>query len=179
MLFAFAIASAGVRKVSTDSTGPKISSRAIVDEVDDVVEDRRGEPEPVLGDHARRRPALGALRLADVAELADAIQLLARVDRADVGVLVERVAEAQRREPLLEPVDDLVVDVLLHQQARPGAADVALVEEDAVDDALDGLVDRRVVEDDVRGLAAELERDLLAGAGDRPWRSRGRRRSIR
>ena len=30
---------------------------------------------------------------------------------------------------------------LLHQQPRAGAADVALVEEDAVDDALDGLVD--------------------------------------
>jgi hypothetical protein len=28
-LFAFSIASSGVRKVSTDSTGPKISSRAI------------------------------------------------------------------------------------------------------------------------------------------------------
>ena len=29
VLFAFAMASAGVRKVSTDSTGPKISSRAM------------------------------------------------------------------------------------------------------------------------------------------------------
>jgi hypothetical protein len=42
---------------------------------------------------------------------------------------------------------------------------VALVEEDAVDDALDGLVDGRVVEDDVRGLAAELEVPSC-GAGD-------------
>jgi len=33
VLLAFAIASAGVRKVSTESTGPKISSRAIVDDV--------------------------------------------------------------------------------------------------------------------------------------------------
>ena len=132
-----------------------------------VVEDRRREPEAVLGDDARRRPALGTLGLADVAELADAVQLLAGVDRPDVGVLVERVAEPQRREPRLQPVDDLLVDALLHQQPRSGAADVPLVEEDAVDDALDGLVDRRVVEDDVRGLAAELEGDLLAGSGDR------------
>jgi hypothetical protein len=43
---------------------------------------------------------------------------------------------------------------------------MALVEVDAVDDPLDGLVERRVVEDDVRGLAAELERELLAGAGE-------------
>ena len=35
-----------------------------------------------------------------------------------------------------------------------------------VDDPVDGLLDRRVVEDDVGGLAAELERDLLVGAGD-------------
>ena len=72
------------------------------------------------------------------------------------------------RHPALEPVEHVVGDRLLHQQPRAGAADVALVEEDAVDDALDGLVDRRVVEDDVGGLAAELEGDLLVGAGDRP-----------
>src|ERR1051326_8786328 len=48
----------------------------------------------------------------------------------------------------------------------PGArtADVALVEVDAVDDPLDRLVERAVVEDDVRRLPAELERQLLPGA---------------
>jgi hypothetical protein len=45
---------------------------------------------------------------------------------------------------------------------------VPLIEEDAVDDPLDGLVDRRVVENDVRSLAAQLERQLLVRAGDRP-----------
>ena len=39
-----------------------------------------------------------------------------------------------------------------------------LVEIDAVDDPLDCLVERSVVEDDVRGLAAELERELLPGS---------------
>ena len=39
---------------------------------------------------------------------------------------------------------------------------MALVEEDAVDDALDGLVERRVVEHDVGRLAAELEAQALA-----------------
>ena len=53
------------------------------------------------------------------------------------------------------------MDVLLHEKATSCAADVTLVEEDPVDDALDGLVDGSVVEDDVRRLAAELERDLL------------------
>ena len=53
-------------------------------------------------------------------------------------------------------------DRLLDEEPRAGAADVALVEVDAVDDPLDRLVERGVVEDDVRRLAAELERQLLA-----------------
>ena len=133
----------------------------------DAGEERRREPEAVGGQLARRRPAAGALGLTDVAELADAGQLLGGVDRADVGVLVQRVAHAQRGHAALEALEHLVGDRLLHQQARARAADVALVEEDAVDDALDGLVDRGVVEDDVGGLAAELQGDLLVRAGDR------------
>jgi hypothetical protein len=45
---------------------------------------------------------------------------------------------------------------------------VALIEVDAVDDPLDRLVERRVVEDHVRRLAAELEGQLLPAPGDRP-----------
>ena len=44
---------------------------------------------------------------------------------------------------------------------------MALVEEDAVDDAFDGLIDGRVFEHDVRGLATEFERELLLRARDR------------
>src|SRR5690606_39030943 len=69
-------------------------------------------------------------------------------------------------ETRLEAVDQLVVQRLLDEHPGAGAAHLALVEEDAVDDALDRLVDRRVGEDDVRGLAAQLQRRVLAGAGD-------------
>ena len=58
-------------------------------------------------------------------------------------------------------------DALLHEQARARAADVALVEEDPLDDALDRLVDRGVLEDDVGRLAAELEREADVAAGER------------
>ena len=68
-------------------------------------------------------------------------ELRGGVDRPDVGVLVERVADAQRRDAALELRDDRLGDRLLHEQPRAGAADVALVEVDAVDDALDGLVE--------------------------------------
>ena len=53
---------------------------------------------------------------------------------------------------------------LLHDQARAGAADLALIEPDRVDDAFDRAVEIGVVEDDEGRLAAELERQLLAGA---------------
>jgi hypothetical protein len=43
---------------------------------------------------------------------------------------------------------------------------VALVEEDAVDDAFHRLVDGGVGEHDVGRLAAQFQRELLAGAGD-------------
>ena len=43
-----------------------------------------------------------------------------------------------------------------------------MVEVDAVHDALDGLINGSVVEDDVGCLATELEGQLLLGAGDRP-----------
>jgi hypothetical protein len=102
--------------VSTDSTGPKISSRAMRLDVCTLVKIVGAYQNPFSGITHGRAPAVGALGHADVAQRADALELLLRVDRADVGVLVERVAEAQRRQALLQALDDLVVDVLLHEQ---------------------------------------------------------------
>ncbi len=162
---AFSSASFGVRKVSTLSTGPKISSRAMRWACETPVNTVGGNQKPRSGRSQGADHRVGALVLADLAHLADPGQLRRGVDRADVGVLVERVAEAQRGEAALQRVDDLVDDRLLHEQPGARAAHVALVEEDAAHDALDGLVDGRVVEDDVGGLAAELEGHPLVGAG--------------
>src|SRR4029450_7601530 len=74
--------------------------------------------------------------------------------------------DAQRRQAPLQLLDDRLVNRLLHEQPRARATDVALVEVEAVDNPLDGLVERRVVKDDVRGLATELERQLLATPGE-------------
>jgi len=52
----------------------------------------------------------------------------------------------------------------LHEQSRACAAHMALVEEDAVHDSLNRLIERRVVEDDVCGLAAEFHRHLFVRA---------------
>ena len=179
VLLAFSTASAGVRNVSTDSTGPKISSRAMRCDCETPVKIVGGNQKPRSGSSHGGDQRTRALGLAGVGQLADARELRGGVDRADVGVLVERIAEAQRRHALLQRRDHLVGDRLLHEQPRAGAADVALVEEDAVDDALDGLVERRVVEDDVGGLAAELEGQPLAACRRRCAGSSCRPRSSR
>ena len=117
MLFAFAIASAGVRNVSTDSTGPKISSRAMRLDVCTLVKIVGAYQKPFSGitHGALQRSAPSATPMSESSRMRSSCSL--RVDRADVGVLVERVAEAQRRQAQLQPLDDLVVDVLLHEQA--------------------------------------------------------------
>src|SRR5207244_9003297 len=133
-----------------------------------VGEQRRREPEPALGQQALGLIELGAFFDSRLDEALDLLQLRPRADRPDVGVLVERVAQAQRGAPWLQLVQQRLRDRLLDQQAAARAADVALVEVDAVDDALDRLVQRRVLEDDVGRFAAELERQSLAGAGYGP-----------
>ena len=53
----------------------------------------------------------------------------------------------------------------MDEQTRTSAADVALVKEDAVNDAFDHLVNRRVVEDNVGSLATQLQREALVARG--------------
>ena len=100
-------------------------------------------------------------------ERLDLVELPARVDGADIGVLVERITDAQCVDATQQLVDHQLCHRLVHQQSRPGTTDVPLIEVDAVHDALDRLVDGGILEDDVGGLAAEFECELLARAGHR------------
>ena len=99
-------------------------------------EDRRREPVAACGQLARRLVELPALVHPRGDQLRDLVELRPGVDRAEVGVLVQRVADAQRRQPVLQLLQQQRGDGLLHEQARAGTAHVALVEVDAVDDRL-------------------------------------------
>lgn len=107
----------------------------------------------------------GALLLAglDVAHDAVVLQL------ADLGALeslgVEGVANLVGLGALLEGIEELVVDALVDEDTRAGAAALAVVEVDAEVDPRDGLLDVGVGEDDVGGLATQLEGDLLQVGG--------------
>ncbi len=134
----------------------------------DVREQRRADEEAARGQLTCRLVDVGTFGDAGFHQLLDLGQLRGVVDRPDVGVLVHRVADTEGGKAILEAPDELVRDRFLDEQPATGAADLALVEEDAVDDALDGLVERCVVKDDVGGLAAEFERQRLVTAGQRP-----------
>ena len=88
-----------------------------------------------------------------------------------LGLRVVRAAEADRARPLDQPVDEVVVDALLHQQPRAGRADLAGVQEDGGEGEVEGHLEVGVGEDDVGVLAAQLEGDLLdrgRGGGHHP-----------
>ncbi|CCV04004.1 hypothetical protein MESS2_1190004 [Mesorhizobium metallidurans STM 2683] len=110
-----------------------------------------------------RLPADGALFRPFRDQALDAVELAQIDQRADIGVLVERAADAQPAHPHLDLGDEGVGYAFLHQQPRTGAADLALVEPDAVDQTLDGAVEIGVLEDDEGRLAAKLQRQFFAG----------------
>ena len=118
VLFAFSTASAGVRNVSTLSTGPKISSRAMRCDCDTFVNTVGPEPVAAVGERARGLVRLRAFGDAGLVQRLDALQLLGAVDRAEVGVLVERVADAQGRQARAQLVEH---DARRPTPARAGA----------------------------------------------------------
>ena len=108
---------------------------------------------------------LGALLLAQVDVAEDLVHLLLRDLRALLGGRVERVADLALLGLLGQALDELLVDLLLDEQPAAGRAALAAVEVDGVEGAGDGLLHVGVGEDDVRALAAQLERGPLERVG--------------
>jgi hypothetical protein len=81
-----------------------------------VREQRGPEEVAAIGQVAGGLVDLGALGTSGGDQLRDLLELLTAVDRPDVRVLVERIADADGREPVLEPVDQLIRDRFLDQQ---------------------------------------------------------------
>src|SRR5439155_4202713 len=123
---------------------------------------------------ARRQGTLRLLELraflhSALHQRADFFQLRPRIDGADVGVFVEWVADAQSLDAVAKLADDGGINAFLNEESRSGAADVALVEIDPRDDAFDGLIERRVLKEDVGRFPAKFQREfrsaeLLPGA---------------
>ena len=161
MRLAAASASSSVAKVAIGATGPKISSRSRRASVGHVGEDGR-RVEVARRPSAERPPPSSSARAAldrVVDQLGD-LRALRFVDqRADVDAGLGAAADPQRAHPLGQPAGELLGDRLVHVEAvgrRAGLADVAHLGQHR---AVDGGVEVGVVEDEERGVAAELHRD--------------------
>ena len=97
----------------------------------------------------------------------DGLQLYGIDHGAHVDTFVKRVAQAQPVHAGPELVIEAVGDAFLHQKTRPGAADLALVEPDGIDQPFDGAVDIGIVKDDIGGLAAQFQGQRFTRAGGR------------
>ena len=134
-----------------------------------LIEDGRGDEvaggELALADAAATGDELGALVGGTLAVGEDAIGLGGRDDRAHLRLVLQGIADADLAGAGDEIAEEAVVDVLMEEEAGAGGAALAGVGEDGEEGAVDRLVEIGVREDDVRALAAQLQGDLLDGAG--------------
>ncbi len=134
----------------------------------DVREEGGGDEEPIGArvKHAAVRLPLGcSFCFAQRDEPCDLVELRARVHRADVDSLVERISHPQSRHLPLKELRELAGHTLLNDDAGASAARLSLVEEDGVDDTSSRGVQIRVFADDKRSLAASLERESNTRSG--------------
>jgi hypothetical protein len=157
VLLPSATASAGVRKVVTVATGPKTSVWKISAAGSTPSRKQGAKKWPAAGSGAAARCRIAPAFSASPTSLATRRSCSSEIHR-----LVERIADAQRLQALAQALHQAGGDALLNEDARTGAADLALIEPDRVDDAFDRRFQVGVVEDDERRLAAEFQRQLLA-----------------
>ena len=120
-----------------------------------AIRERRVVRRVAAGQHA------AALLARDVDVGQHALAVLRRGERPHLGVGIERVAEPDRCGQRHEALEERVGDALVQDQPRAGDARLALVVEDRERGAVDRRVEVRVVEHDVRALAAQFELHAL------------------
>ena len=158
MSFAMRIASASSSKGISAATGPKTSSRAIRSSfVASTIVHGYQKPLPCGASPRVERLAVDEAR--------DGLAVLRGDQRAHLGRLVAGSPTFTLRGRGDEQVGEAVVGAALDEDARARAAVLAGVVEDGVRRGGRGLLEVGVGEDDVRGLAAELERDALDRRG--------------
>src|SRR5688500_17063473 len=104
----------------------------------------------------------------DLDVVLDPVALLRADERPHLGRVVGRIADLDLARRLHEQLHDALVRRALHEDPAPRAAVLAGVVEDAVGRLARELLEVGIGEDDVRALAAELERDLLHVPGCQP-----------
>ena len=131
----------------------------------DVGEEGRGEPEAVGGEVAGGLEFGGPFTDAFFDEGGDGFELGTVDDGSEVDGFVEGASDAEGFHSGADFGVEFVGDGFLDEESGAGAADLALVEPDGVDEAFDGTVEVGVIEDDEGGFSAEFEGELFGRSG--------------
>src|SRR5690606_9297171 len=137
--------------------------------VADAAEDRRLE-EVAFREVLRTAATEGQLRALVLADLdigRHAIELCRGDDRAHQGAVGQRIANREALRGVDQVLHEAIVVVGGDEDAGAGGAGLAAVAEPGRDGGAGGGLQIGVGEDDVRALAAQLQRDLLDGVGSR------------
>src|SRR5271154_2313747 len=126
-----------------------------------IGEDGRLDEVTAVSDSIATADELGTLRAARLDVAHDFVELRLIDLRTLFRVGIERVADGSIPRSDAALFDELVVDLLLDEHPRSGAAALAVIEEEPEMSALNGVVQVRVREYDVRALSAEFQRDSL------------------
>src|SRR5207245_11588424 len=105
------------------------------------------------------------LAAADLLVALHTLELLARDERAHLGLAFDPRPQADALGLLDHRVQHLLVDGPLHEHAAARRADLALVDEHAEERAVHRGLEIGVSEEDVGRLAAQLQADLLERVG--------------
>ena len=117
----------------------------------------------LAGSGAAAGEDLGSLFVGLVHVGGDLLAVLGGDERAGLCLVIGRAADLDLIGALHQGVDELIVQGLFHDDAGACGADLAGVEEGAIEGVVHGNVEVGIGEDDVRVLAAELERSALDG----------------
>ena len=140
VLLARSITSSMLLNGSTLTTGPKISSLAMAMSSLTLSKMVGETKKPLLADALAAGDELGALLLAEVDVAENLVELLLRNLRALLGGGIERIADLALLGLLGQPLDELLVNLLLDEQSAAGGAALAAVEVDGVEGAGDRLL---------------------------------------
>ena len=127
----------------------------------DVAEDSRLDEVALVTVPATASLELGTVLLSILNVTHNPVVLQLTDLRALERLLVERVADGVGSRPLLEGLEERVVDILMHVDTRAGATALAMVVVDTEVDPRNGLLDVGVLEDNVWRLATKLEGNFL------------------
>src|SRR5260370_7618123 len=130
-----------------------------------VAEQRRRIVKTSRGKHHRWLPADCSFSYSLIDQSPNALQLHRSDNRANVNCFVERRPGAKRTHTVAHFGNQRLSDAFLHQQSRSSAANLPLIEPDAVDQSLDCAVEVGVLENNKRRLPARFGQDPLVSRG--------------